>query len=296
MISLIIQGPLNSRGFDAVENVKKLVHTFSKQPQLDKIIISTWSANENYFDNNEKVVYLENTAPNFKDFMNRYKQFISVYNAALYVKNNVGSKYLLKLRSDQFINPDILAYTIAYLDNSDYQNESSSVQENYIITSHSYNCLPYFIGDFYFGGTVNDILRFTGTYAKYQNFCHQWLPEVDITLKYLYEFKTETSLHLFNIRDRGDISTHELQTWVNNYTKIFSIFPQRFFDSLLWRGKPYCNDKHDYLEEWTKLKEVPEQYIWHSHKSKYTLRQRARDIYDYFKRRIYFKRFKQSIN
>jgi hypothetical protein len=251
MISVVIQGPINSRGYDCRGNILQLIEDFKNLKLVDNIIISTWSDND-FITNNKKVIYIKNISPDFLDNMNRYKQFYSIHKAASEIKKIGISNYILKIRTDQYISPQIIDYIIEFYNNSNF-NKKITNQKDYIISSHSYNSVPFFIGDFYFAGTVDDIISYTSTYVKQKNFCHQWLPEVDIVIKYMDLLKINTGLGIkkyLNIHSREDVSRNSLEFWYLFYTSHFSIFPKYIFDTLKWRGVHFENDVHDYYADW----------------------------------------------
>jgi hypothetical protein len=255
MISVVIQGPLNSRSYDCRNNILQIINEFKNIQSVDNIVISTWSKND-FIPENDKIIYIPNNAPNFYDNMNRYKQFYSIYKAASEIKIIGKSKYLLKIRTDQYISPIIVDYIINFYKSSDF-NKKITNQNDYIISSHSYNCVPFFIGDFYFAGTVEDIILYTSAYVKQKNFCHQWLPEVDIVVKFMDVLKINTGLGIkkyLNIHTREDVSKMSLNKWYSIYTSRFSIFPKYIFETLKWRGLHFENNKHDYYEDWQTAK------------------------------------------
>lgn len=263
MISVVIQGPINSRTYDCRRNILRLIDEFKNLKLVDNIFISTWSDNDFIFGD-QKVVYIKNTSPDFFDNMNRYKQFYSIHRAVEEIKNIGISKYILKIRTDQFISPSIIQFIIEFYNKSDFDKDKLKNQKDYIISSHSYNSIPYFIGDFYFAGRVDDILLYTSTYNRYKNFCHQWLPEVDIVIKYMEVLDVDTRLGLFkylNIHKRSDVSLKALNRWNSIYTNRFSIFPKAIFDTLEWRGEMFANDLHDYQSEWQLAKKNLDTYL-----------------------------------
>ncbi len=263
MISIVIQGPLKSKNFDCRPNILRLIKEFTSQNYIDDIYISTWEKND-FIEIFDGIIYLHNTPPVFSDNMNRYKQFYSVNRAVLMIKEKGVSAFVLKIRTDQFISPSIVQFIIEFYNKSDFDKDKLRNQQDYIIASHSYNCIPYFIGDFYFAGRVDDILLYTSTYNRYKNFCHQWLPEVDIVIKYTEVLGEDNFLGIYkylNIQTRGDVSLKALNGWNNIYTNRFSLFPKSIFDTLEWRGENFSNDFHDYHDEWQLAKNNYDNYL-----------------------------------
>jgi hypothetical protein len=263
MISIVIQGPLNSRDYDCRANILRLINEFISQKFIDDIYVSTWKKND-FIETLDKITYIQNVSPTFSDNMNRYKQFYSVNRAVLMIKEKGISTFILKIRTDQFISPSIIQFIIEFYNKSDFDKDKLRNQQDYIISSHSYNCIPYFIGDFYFAGRVDDILLYTSTYNRYKNFCHQWLPEVDIVIKYMEVLGVDTRLGLFkylNIHTRSDVSLNALNRWNSIFTNRFSLFPQAIFDTLEWRGEKFANDLHDYQSEWQLAKNNLDIYL-----------------------------------
>src|SRR5215831_13695648 len=104
MISIIIQGPLVSQGFNCIQNIDFLIDAFLGIDSVDKIILTTWQQNESFSKQRPGLVYLQHELPTFYDSGNRYKQFFSTYKACQYVLNNLDSKYVLKVRTDMHID------------------------------------------------------------------------------------------------------------------------------------------------------------------------------------------------
>ena len=174
---LIIQGPtisygqgpnVNKEGFNSIQTIFENIKNFI--PFVNKIVISTWDqSNLNlkpYTQDDGNVFLIESIGPN-NSYDNRLKQFISTYAGVNFIKNNFnGVTHVLKIRTDQLIDPSIIKWLSDIYSHSNAASDLSRYnQEDKIIFSDSIISTNFYLGDFIFAGKINDIYTLSYLYA-----------------------------------------------------------------------------------------------------------------------------------
>ena len=273
---LIIQGPtisygqgpnVNKEGFNSFQTIFENIKNFI--PFVSKIVISTWDqSNLNFqtYTQDDRNIFLIESIPPKNSYDNRLKQFISSYAGVNFIKKNFNDvTHVLKIRTDQLIDPSIIKWlSDIYL----YSNTGSDLlrynQEDKIIFSDSLISTNFYLGDFIFAGKINDIY----TFCKANLFKDNLHPTIgiDYILKYLRYTDKDFYQYFFNIVPIAFQISNNKQDFFNNnwlylYKNRFSVIPQKYFDSIVWRGKkineiiPNYKSSFQFFEEWQTLQE-----------------------------------------
>ena len=126
-ITLIIQGPLISSGmsgsgkiekYNCYENVKKIIDRH--QLEVNHFILSTWDDQDFIYDH-PKLHLVKSKNPGLQSTLSSrrltsdFLQSYGVYNALLFCKENLEQDYVIKVRTDQYI--DVNKLIIIYFRN-----------------------------------------------------------------------------------------------------------------------------------------------------------------------------------
>ena len=270
---LIIQGPLLSYGqgpniskigynsFNSVETNIKNFHPF-----INKIVISTW-LNSGFRINKKKYadVFLIETQQPQNDPDNRIKQFLSTYNGAKFLSLNSGVTHILKIRTDQIIDPKIVNWLDWFFNKNDCLI-SDTKQQGFLVFSDMLKNTPYYMGDFIFAGKTDDILSFCeyNLFFRYRNI-HPSIGK-DYMLKYI-SMSTSSFWNKFNKRVPLLFQIHKPSAsdyWLSFIKTRFSVIPSSFFWTILWRGNRMkdvienSNGVFLFYDEWSNIKKHKE--------------------------------------
>lgn len=161
---IILQGPIMVKGNFTIETILMYKKTM---PQAH-IVVSTWDdADADVISRIKEmeVTVLLNRVPD-KSGMGNINYQVKSTNAGLkYAKDN-GAEYVLKTRTDQRLErPFLLEYLFSLLEQFplgsgfEYLNQSSRIVVGQGTTSATM-FIPYFISDFYYFGSTDDIVHY----------------------------------------------------------------------------------------------------------------------------------------
>ena len=260
---LIIQGPLISIGrtgktaniafskltpkdiveYDCCDNIIKI---FDKYGDLfDHIVVVTWSDQDKELLNRlksslpkESLLLIEDSTKtieakgNLIPGNNKYRLFLSVYEGSKFL-SDLGCEYIFKVRSDQFLDIDLLV--------SDSLKKLINEKRNVILVpwlniKNSYTVLE--IPDHYFAAKTKDMLDFTREYLT--------TPEIfdhihtDIFFKWSLRSLASFSLIRKYIRVTSSFGNNILlniviNPWISN--GFFKPLDNNILSNLYWRGE-----------------------------------------------------------
>jgi len=268
---LIIQGPIVSTGrtgktanisfkdvrdehivnFNCIENIAKIFNNY--QYLFDHIVCITWEDQEVSLINelkglipDECLIIIKDTTKRINPIgsvipaNNKYRQFLSIYEGSK-VLSKLGCDYIAKVRSDQFLDLDLLM--------SDAVTKLENEQRNVVLVpwiniknSHSVFKIP----DLYFVARTNDMLSLSKEYLS--------LPEItehvhtDIFYKWSMRFYCNSSLIRNYIKIFERFGNNSLMRILINrkFSKGFFIpLDPRIIQSIIWRGEVF--DTSDFL-------------------------------------------------
>lgn len=266
-ISLVIQGPLISKGktglsniydnntedhveYNCVNNINRIVKEYKNL--FESIILVTWKDQLELCQNIEDVyiIGLDDINPNLKlrnnkpNSINKFRQFYSSEKGVEFIEKNIGSTYSIKIRTDQFIELDKLVGFI----------NSLSKQSNLIRVY-----MPYFrkdkkfwIPDFYFLGKTHELLEFFKALNAFEFAEFSEAAPREVFFKYAYSFNYEKlSLPIFLYFQKG---LSEYYSGIEKieffmYSEILSPLPKDAYISLEWRGEHISSEKISFAEK-----------------------------------------------
>ena len=272
---LIIQGPLvsygqgpniNKTGYNSFNSVETNINNFL--PLISKTVVSTW-LNSGFNINKKKYsdVFLIETPQPQNDPDNRIKQFLSTYNGAKFLSLNSSVTHVLKIRTDQIIDPKIINWLDWFFNKYDCLISNTQQQESFLVFSDMLKDTPYYMGDFIFAGKIDDILSFCekNLLLRHRNI-HPSIGK-DYVLKYL-SMSTSSFWNKFSKRVPLLFQIHNASAndyWLSVMKTRISVIPNSFFWTILWRGKRMkdvienSNNEFLFYNEWrniTKQKEL----------------------------------------
>lgn len=259
------QGPNNSElGFSSISTIEKNVSNFFQY--VSYIVVSTWenSGLDFKFNNNNKIVLIENKTIKDCDFDNRRKQFLTTLEGCKYLHLNTDVTHILKIRTDQLIDPTIIEWLCFFFSNTNPSNRvKRNFQEDYLVFSDMLPDNLFYVGDFIIAGTKNDLISFCSASLHFsQKNLHPSIG-VDYVLKYLslndksfwnYFFKILPLL--FQISNKRNTSPQAY--WKIIKHSYLSVIPSNYFESIIWRGKlmsdvlPFLKNKFEFYDDWAK--------------------------------------------
>ncbi len=268
---LVIQGPLVTygqgpnnvdSGFSAFSTIKTNLSNF--YPFVDAIVLSTWEGSDPKFSNEEynNFVVIENKLPVTRDPDNRRKQFITTLEGCKYLSLNTDITHILKIRTDQIINPSIIEWLNSFFDVSNNKNRVGyEFQQDYLVFSDMLTENPFYMGDFIFAGTKKDMISFCSA-------------NLEFTYKNLHpSIGTDYILKYFSLRDVNfwkyffkkiplffQVSNIKNQIakeyWLKIKRNCISVMPGIYFESIIWRGKlmtkvlPNYKNSFSFYNDW----------------------------------------------
>jgi hypothetical protein len=129
--------------------------------------------------------------PPTNDPDNRMKQFASTYNGAKFISLNSKATHILKIRTDQIIDPKIIDWLTNFFITYDNISPNYRKQKDcFLVFSWMLQNNPFEMGDFIFAGGVNNILSFCKTNLLFNG--RNIHPSIgkDFVLKYLSKKST----------------------------------------------------------------------------------------------------------
>lgn len=198
---------------------------------------------------------------------NRVRQLLSSVRGLERVARRTGAEYVIRTRSDQVVD---VAAAIAYVDTAPERELAYRAgQLDFVYVPAVFVASPYSIDDFYFAGTVPDLLRFFWAQWRLRNrYFGTSSIHVDLVLKHLYMNLrvplgagwVECYPHVTNPRDLdasvvlGTIGRRYVELWTRILRTAIRPLPCAVYDSIVFRGVPYSlRFPRLFAEDWEAL-------------------------------------------
>ena len=275
MISNGMSGSGKSEKYNCYENVKKIIELY--QFKVNHFILSTWDDQDFIYDH-PKLHLVKSKNPGLQSTLSSQRltsdflQSYGVYSALLFCKKNLDQDYVIKVRTDQYIDVNKLINHMIYVD-EEYDDYKCSKQSGFIYFPNALSWSPYSVGDFYVGGHIQDLLNFYESQVSLRDHSMSnifpWVHS-EIIFKYSYKYLRE----VFNLSDyhyfpnlatglRHDIyprpfgltySLATLKLWEKLIQNSICLFPSDVAMTLVWRGEKIDKSAHSsgawHYEEW----------------------------------------------
>lgn len=274
---LVIQGPVLSfgqgpnnviSGFSGHETIETNIENFA--PHVCQIVVSTWeNSGLNFRDRfSNKVVLLENRLPVQRDHDNRIKQFLSTYEGAKFLALNSNATHILKIRTDQLVDPDIVLWLKDFFSVCKrWFNSEKTCQESFLVFSDILHDNPFYIGDFIFAGTNNDLMSFCKANLAFNGRNLHPSIGIDYVLKHLTINDKQFWVNFYRgvpfLWQTSNRSNKAVQDyWLDVLQTRFSVMPSEYFGKIVWRGRPMSEVLPDYrknfqfYENWMANQEI----------------------------------------
>ena len=286
-IGIVIQGPINSRGFDSTTTIKRNIEEYLVRPSVAHIVVSIWKG-EKFTYSHPKVTVLHNTPPTGRDITNRRRQWFSTLQGIRQLQKHKTITHVLKIRTDQYVPSGTVEFMSTFYTPKNlkaYQDDpawKSEIVREPLLFSSVYRMFPFFITDFYFAGHIDDIVRLMENNLAFGEHIFQLTPEVDLLLRHLY--KTDKDFPLTRLERYMNVRSlikaapaHKIwQYWDAMHRLYFGCFPKSVFAKVTWRGMKWTDfqdqrigavkSQHtvdtyfDFTPEWQLLQKDPEAY------------------------------------
>lgn len=251
-IGVVIQGPINSQGFDSTSTIKRNIKGYLQHPCVSSIVVSIWKG-EQFTYSHPKVKILHNTPPTGRDINNRRRQWFSTLRGSQYFKKHTSVTHVLKIRTDQYIPSSTVDFMCSFYAPKNlevYQKDpawKSEIFQEPLVFSSAYRIFPFFVTDFYFAGHIDDMLRLMQHNLAFGGHIFQRTPEVDLILKHL--FKTDRNFPLTRLERYTDVRSlinatpahNTWQYWYAMHRLYFGCFPKSVFSKVIWRGMKWTD-------------------------------------------------------
>lgn len=282
--AIVIQGPIISSGntgsgnhikeFNCVENIKKLIST--SRHLVKGYVVSTWKSSIPFqLDDDIIVLNLDDPGPNSiigNDMpSNELRQSFGCLSGINKAIEEFNPTYILKIRTDQFIDLTLLINHILSVDNQ-IDSYKKVGQSGFLYFPNMLSWSPYSVGDFFIGGHSGDMQSFFNAQVEMSKhtfgYDFSWLHS-DIILRHAFrnlksmlQFPDEyyfpnitPSLRLHLLHQKFPIKFHPeiLTLWSIILQNSVSFFPKSISESLIWRGSKMNFEKHtmgEFYEEW----------------------------------------------
>jgi len=281
MVSIIIQGPLISKGITGAFNPKEkgyrtvifdcrknLDTIISKYGHLfDNIIICTWKNQEVTYNNkNAKILYLEDTfdheylkTTNAKipKINNKQRQFYSTLKGCEYLESIGYKGNVLKFRTDQIID---FTKAKAFFEK---EKDSDKIFIPFILLKHDKAIYPKIhFSDYYFYGQLSNIKTLCSIQLKEKERANT--PHRDVFFRYAWHKFGETLGvdEKFYHQRTPFIYKQNAKIAEKAYDELFAPMPKSCLATLIWRGEPISPRilEYIYYEEWKSG--TKEQYLF----------------------------------
>lgn len=251
---LVIQGPILSYGrtgktgiisaskveekhvvkYDSNDSISKIINSFGKI--FDVIVLSTWESEKQYLkkDINAETIFLDSSkAPAFKKIGfskktfhnnptaldNRLKQFYSTFKGIEFIDNNFNVDFVVKIRTDMFIDLSKLTQHI--------ESHYKSVSDKILIPHFTYGKIHF--GDFYFAGNIQNMKNYFFYMSK--NLRVQSSVHRELFFKYLYFVSNRNSIAYCSEEYANDWDL------LRPHLAIFAPLPKKIYTKMIWRGE-----------------------------------------------------------
>lgn len=248
---IVIQGPLVSGGWNCRENILRLLALPTDRSRFS-FCLSTWRTEDTtLWENDERILVVKNDPPPGRDYHNRRKQIWTTLQGALALTKKNNLDYLVKIRTDQFID---LSAIVEYL-----QGLSEHLPSGCIVAPAMSRFIPFYVADFYFAGRTEAMVRYCRNILSWGETLVQNHIEIDFTLKHLQielnrTIGTLSQRELFEplflypyLRKNSSLYRRSWETWMELRPQFFEFFPGKIFRDMEWRGKLSLPQKDDFL-------------------------------------------------
>lgn len=282
--AIVIQGPLVSSGnsgngihineFSCIENIHNLI--LSSRHLVKGYVISTWKSSIP-LQVEEDIIILNLDDPGPKPVIgypypsNEFRQSFGCLSAINKAIEEFNPIYILKIRTDQFIDLPLMIDHIINVDKQ-IKNYQQIGQSGFLYFPNMLSWSPYSVGDFFIGGHARDMQAFFEAQIELSNhtfgYDFSWLHS-DIILRHAFrnlksklklqdEFfvpNTAPSLRLHLLHNKYPIKFHidVLKLWSLVLQQSVSFFPRSISENMIWRGSKMNFEKHtmgEFFEEW----------------------------------------------
>lgn len=235
---LVIQGPrvtygqgakITPNGFDSAETVTTNVLKLSTY--FDECVVSTWTDSE-FVGLSSRATVIRSKPPKH-DPDNRRKQFVSTSRGLEHLRSS-GCSHAVKIRTDQLIPPNTIEWIQRVL-------ETNPQSKPRIIASEYLPSQPFYVGDFLFAGSIEDLQLLSKPMLGRRRKLHPVIG-LDYTLRLLREVRED----YYSIFSRGIPAAIPLvrgnakvvNYWAACVEDHFRFLPWRHFEGIYWRGSP----------------------------------------------------------
>ena len=280
MVSLVIQGPLISKGitgaflpgkseyklveYDCRKNLDTIIEQYGHL--FDHIVICTWKNQEISYQHKGATVleledtfgeeYLEIISEPVKKINNKQRQFFSTLKGCEYLESIGYHGNVFKFRTDQIIDFNEAV--------SFFEKEKDSEKVFIPFFSHKYKTTLYpkiHFSDYYFYGKMKNIKQLCS--AQLQGTERTDNPHRDVFFRYAYErFGKELGVdEKYYFGRTSFICKQNARIVAKAYNELFAPMPKKCLTSLIWRGEPISQRiaENIYYEDW--ITGVKEEYL-----------------------------------
>lgn len=255
---IVIQGPLDSRGFDSRATVMAWIEQARQLQQFDfTICISTWRCDQlgplEALPAN--VFLLFNDPPGGPDYQNRRKQIWSSLTGAraLMARGARRPDFLLKVRTDQQLDLAGLCDHLLVLEATGQLDNST------VVAPGRSRAVPFYVQDFYYGGRATALLAYFEAINRRNEAPWQFPIEVDFTLKYLCALSPSPLGHwsAWQLRQlfcfwpwlaTGELLKRYQEIWRSCRHHLL-LFPRSIYLGMVWRGEADRTEKTHLLRD-----------------------------------------------
>ena len=265
---LIIQGPRFSMGsgpnnaqskdgFDTLDTVKENILRLKDKVEL--VVLSTWHKSGFEASNiGSHATLLESYPPLGFDFLNQKKQFFSMSIGANYISCNSNCTHVIKIRTDQLL-------PVEFIDWLDSFFTAETLDTKKIICSEMLRDQVFYVGDFVFAGSIEQICSFASNVLRYD--CQRLAlnNSVDYVLKHLVQSDEKVA----KVFERSSLVRNQLVffsrqaeiigLWHDVSREYFSVLPEDIYKKIHWRGRlmsdVFANNRQAFIfyKEWQAL-------------------------------------------
>ena len=275
-IGLVIQGPMISTGrpgksayvcdkdikpgdivdYNCHDNIRRIVKNYGEL--FSSICLATWSgALEGEFAGLD-VLEFDDTTPEVRidpkqkpasiNSKNKYRQFFLCYQGSKHLREKYQPDYIIKMRTDQFINLEQLCHYIL-----DAAKKEDNFNQHVLIPfiPTQFTLLP----DFYYAGETGMMESFFYSLISHEYFEFY----IDIKLEISLKFARNVLFDRVNVPGYGYFpktyknfpprKTAEILFYL--YKNVYRPLPQELHKTTVWRGETYREDLH---KEWRKYR------------------------------------------
>ena len=249
---IVIQGPLDSRGFDTRPNILKYLAQADALPEFRfTFCLSTWRGAElgSLVPAAERLQILWNTPPPGRDYENRRRQIVSALAGVRRLTAGGQRDFLLKVRTDQELSLEALCRHLLKL------QAAGELTSTTVVVPGASASIPFLIPDFFYGGTMDAMLFFFESISVRSEAPWQHAVEIDFAWKFLAAIPGTALSEYSNWRRRrqlfyspwlvrGGLYRRAAEAWQRD-ARHFRFFPRAVYAGMRWRGAaPATGDLH----------------------------------------------------